>query len=139
MTVLVPAYAKTTKGMKYLQTEDYTKAIQEFSKTLDKEGLISAYTKRGDKNFQDKEYGKAANDYRSALFYAPDNEEIQKSLKLCEKKLKLKNTPKNHYYTAKLLEAAGENAAAKYEYTQAEKYMRTLKKNEDKDNSSGKD
>lgn len=139
ITVLIPSYAKTNKGMKYLQAEEYTKAIQEFSKTQDKEGLISAYAKLGEKNFKDKEYGKAANNYRSALFYASNNEEVQKSLKLCEKKLKFKDTPKNHYYTAKLLEVAGEEAAAKYEYSKAAKYIKTLEKNENKDNSTWKD
>ncbi len=142
IAVLTPAYAKTNKGIKFLQAEEYTKAIQEFSKTLDdeesKEGIISAYVKRGDKNFQNKEYGKAANDYRSALFYAPDNIKIQNSLRSCEKKLKFKNTPKNHYYTAKLLKVAGEEAAANYEFTQSAKYMKTLEKNENKNNRSGK-
>lgn len=146
-----PVFAKDSyttlvnKGLKLYDKGNYTESITEFSKAakleqkdkLAKLGLIAAYKKRGDKYLNNKEYGKAANDYRSVLFYIlyfhPElnTEELnanipqmQKYLKDCETKLHFKNTPKNHYSTAKLLDIAGEYPAAAYEYMQAVKYKK---------------
>lgn len=129
--------SQISKGQKFYNQEKYTEAIIEFSKTAkkDKLVLISAYEKRGDKYFKEKEYGKAANDYRSALFYVlyfypemnTDITQIQRKLKDCEAKLHLKNTSKNHYYTARLLDISKEYPAAAYEYMQTSKYQERAK------------
>lgn len=129
-----------TKGKQYLDKNNFTEAIQEFSKALKmepkhfecKKNLIYAYALRGDQYLKEnKEYGKAANDYRSMLFYTLyfnfdlNSQELNtaipvllKYLNICEKELHFKKTAKNHFYTAKLLETAGEYPAAAYEYFQ---------------------
>ncbi len=137
LILTMPVLAKespVSKGQKLYDKGKYTEAIIEFSKTAkkDKLVLISAYEKRGDKYFNEKEFGKAANDYRSALFYAlyfypePNTNisQLQKNLKDCEAKLHLKNTAKSHYYTAKLLDIAGEYPASAYEYMQTKNQER---------------
>lgn len=146
-----PVFAKDSytalvnKGLKLYDKGCYTESIKEFSKAakleqkdkLAKLGLIVAYGKRGDKYSKENEYGKAANDYRSVLFYTlyfhpelnsdelnTNIPQMQKCLKDCETKLHFKNTLKNHYYAAKLLDIAGEYPAAAYEYMQAAKYKK---------------
>lgn len=127
------------KGLYTASIAEYSKAIKISSNdTAANNGIILAYTSRAKGYLNENEYGKAANDYRSILFYSPELVEIKKALKFCENKLGFKNTSKNHYYTAKLLDVAGESAAAAYEYTQAAKYIKTLEKHEDKNNSAGK-
>ncbi len=129
------------KGEKALAEQEYTKAINELTKALNlasknsdvKEDLINAYILRGDKN-KDKEYGKSANDYRSALFYIeffiPENtkditktilEYVKNQLENSLKHLSYKKSPQESYYYGYLLESAGEYAAAGYEYIQASK------------------
>lgn len=130
------------KGIKLLDKENYSEAINEFliayqiePTNLDtKSMLIYSYATRG-KNFEkNNEYGNASIDYRSALFflfyYYPEiNDDLleegkplmQNQLNICLKKIKFKNTAQNHYMTAKFLELIGEYPAAVYEYYQTTK------------------
>lgn len=141
--------AHCKKAAKLLDKGEYTEAIKGFSKAITispcdpaaKLGLIMAYAEQGDKFFlEDKEYGKAAHNYRAVLFYTlyfhPEfnsdnlNSKIPMmydALSLAEKKLRFKHNAQNHYNTAKLHELAGEYSAAAYEYIQASKNKKYTK------------
>lgn len=155
LAVTMPVFAKenalthVNRAAKLSDKYKYTEAIKEYSKAIAidpvcymaKYGIILTHAEQGDICLlEDKEYGKAANHYRSILFYTlyfhPElntenlNSKIpmmREALGICEKKLHYKNTPKNHYNTAKLLELAEEYPAAAYEYMQASKNKKLAK------------
>lgn len=119
------------RGIKYLESQKYSEAIKEFAKSPNDsnsmEKLVETYVKRGEIFFKAKEWGEAANDFRNALFYAHCYKLTEKEyailakgeLDICYKKLKLKNSPQNHYRAAKILEKAQVYPASIYEYVLA--------------------
>jgi len=128
-------------GHKYLLNFQYSGAITEFKSALRinykdnsaRIGLINAYLSRGAYFANtDKNYAKAANDYRSALFYLkyyPDEQAVQNSaqgivqatsnLNRCLNVIHFDTSAKNRFQTAKTLRANGDFAAAGYEFNQA--------------------
>jgi tetratricopeptide (TPR) repeat protein len=96
-------------------------------------GLINAYLARATEYVtKDKNYEKAANDYRSSLFYLTyytSNEvaqnsattigKVQNNLDACLNATRFDTSPENRFATAKRLRAEGEFAAAAYEFMQA--------------------
>lgn len=148
-TIPVFATEYNEKAAKLLDKGEYEESIKEFSKTLKSTptdlvaqyGIILANIEQSKQFLKNKEYEKAANNFRSALFYMiyfqhdeVDSRKfndkiptIEKYLQFCEKKLNQKNTPQNHYNTAKRLELAQEYPAAAYEYMQASKSKKLSK------------
>ncbi len=139
-----PSYTThLNKGLKQLNEQKYTPAIESFTKAVKlapdnlqtRVSLAKAYITRADIYFdKDKEFGKAANDYRCALFYLEylepviiDSElekliiDAETKLNLCCKKLHFKKTCENRYNTAELLKIAEIYPAAVYEYNKAAK------------------
>ena len=128
-------------GQQYLANYQYSGAITEFKSALRinykdnsaRIGLVNAYLARGTYNANtDKNYAKAANDFRSALFYLmyyPDPKSVNNSaqgiiqvstnLNKCLHQLNYDTTAQNRFNTAKALRADGDFAAAGYEFNQA--------------------
>lgn len=127
-------------GTQYLSSYRYSNAISEFKDALrinykDNSAriqIINAYLARGMHTAQtDKNWEKAADDYRSALFYMeiyPDKDKAQvasiyepvnKNLETCLSMQKFDRSPQSRYAKAKKLRADGEFAAAAYEFSKS--------------------
>ncbi len=128
-------------GQQYLANYQYSGAISEFRSALRinyldnsaRIGLVNSYLARGAHLANtDKNYAKAANDYRSALFYLvyyPNTSAVRNSsqaivnvnsnLNKCLTALNFNTSAKNRFETAKQLRAEGEFAAAGYEFNQS--------------------
>lgn len=128
-------------GQQYLNNYQYSGAITEFKSALRinyldnsaRIGLINSYIARGTYYANtDKNYQKAADDYRAALFYLlyyPKENQVRNSsqaivqvtsnLNKCLNVIKFDNSPHNRYNIAKQLRAEGNFAAAGYEFNQA--------------------
>lgn len=145
LTINMPAMASFKEhfdlGQQYLSNYQYSGAITEFKSAmrinyLDNSariGLINAYCARG-AYYANKEqnYKKAADDYRSALFYLiyyPNANAVKNSsqaivqvtsnLNSCLSAMSYDTSSANRFNTAKQLRAEGEFAAAGYEFNQA--------------------
>ncbi|MEE3349976.1 MAG: tetratricopeptide repeat protein [Candidatus Gastranaerophilaceae bacterium] len=127
-------------GTEYLSNYQYSGAITEFKNALrinykDNSAriqIINAYMSRG-QHFAntEKDWEKAANDYRSALFYMqmfPTGENAQVSsaigpvtqnLNICLNVLKFDKSPVSRFNKAKELRAEGNFSAAAYEFSQS--------------------
>jgi tetratricopeptide (TPR) repeat protein len=126
------------KAMALLQQRQYTKAIDEFKKAIElipndtsvKNNLAVAYSARGTYYFN-KNLGleKAANDYRSSLYYlkyynsSPVSDTINENIKITEDNLNniiiaqnLKLTPDDRFKKAKELRGQGEFIPAAVEF-----------------------
>lgn len=128
-------------GQQYLSNYQYSSAITEFKSALRinymdnsaRIGLVNSYLARGTYYANtDKNYPKAADDYRSALFYlvyypnanAVKNSsqaivQVSSNLNKCLNTTNFDMSAANRYKTAKQLRAEGEFAAAGYEFNQA--------------------
>lgn len=134
-----------TKGAKYLTACKYTLAIKEYSAVLKTDnknsqalnGIVKAYSLRGKQYAEkDKEWGKAANDYRASLFYAQDMSsgtakdvvsKTEDALDDCYKKLAFRKSAQNRFDIASILYVAEVYPAAAYEYMQASSDKRLKK------------
>ncbi|MBR6099147.1 tetratricopeptide repeat protein [bacterium] len=127
-------------GTQYLSNYRYSGAINEFKDALrinykDNSAriqIINAYLARG-MHYANKEgeWEKAADDYRSALFYLemyPDKEKnqvasildsVNKNLETCLNMSKFDRSPQSRYAKAKALRADGEFAASAYEFSKS--------------------
>lgn len=127
-------------GTQYLSNYQYSNAISEFKSALHinykdnsaRIQIINAYLARGT-HFanSEKNWAKAADDYRSALFYMqiyPDKEKAQiasiydqvnQNLNTCLNMLKFDRSPVSRYAKAKELRADGNFSAAAYEFSQS--------------------
>lgn len=127
-------------GTQYLSNYQYSSAITEFKSALRinyldnsaRVQIINAYLARG-QHYANKEknWSKAADDYRSALFYMqiyPTANTSQTSsaigpvtqnLNACLNMLKFDRSPQSRYSKAKELRAEGNFSAAAYEFNQA--------------------
>ncbi len=126
----------------YLTQGQYSSAIVEFRKALRinfldnsaRIGLINSYLARATYYAnQEKNYDKAANDFRSALFYLrmyPTKEQsiqnsasmiasAQENLSQCLKVVSFDKTPSSRFKKAEELRATGNFSAAAYEFSQA--------------------
>ena len=129
-------------GQEYLEQNQYSSAIGEFSKALRinymdvsaRVGLINSFLARAAHYANtEKNYEKAANDFRSALFYLkvyPDStQEVQNAvgmissattnLNQCLKVMSFDTTASSRYKKAVALRASGELPAAAYEFHKA--------------------
>lgn len=128
-------------GQQYLSNYQYSGAITEFKSALRinyldnsaRIGLINSYIARGTYYANtDKDYAKAADDYRAALFYLvyyPNPNQVKNSsqaivqvtsnLNQCLNEINFDNSAQNRFNTAKQLRAEGNFAAAGYEFNQA--------------------
>lgn len=129
-------------GQTYLSQYQYASAISEFKSALRinymdtsaRIGLVNAYLASGTKYANsDKNWAKAADDYRNALFYLkyyPTNpdainnsaqaiSQVVSNLSRCLSETGFDRSPKNRFRTAQRLQAEGNFGAAGYEYTQA--------------------
>ena len=129
-------------GQNYLSQTQYSSAIIEFRKALRinyldnsaRIGLINSYLARATYYAnQEKNYEKAGNDFRSALFYLkmyPDSEQdIQNSIGMissatsnlnqCLKVISADTTPSARYKKAEELRAIGNFSASCYEFSKA--------------------
>ncbi len=129
-------------GQSYLAQGQYSSSIVEFRKALRinyldnsaRIGLINSYLARATYYAnQEKNYNKAANDFRSALFYLrmyPTKEQtVQNSaamiasanenLNQCLNVMSFDKTASARYKTAEELRAVGNFSAAAYEFSQA--------------------
>lgn len=128
-------------GQQYLSNYQYSGAITEFKSALRinyldnsaRIGLINSYIARGTYYANtDKDYAKAADDYRAALFYLvyyPNANQVKNSsqaivqvtsnLNQCLNEIKFDTSAQNRFNTAKQLRAEGNFAAAGYEFNQA--------------------
>ena len=126
-------------GQSYLSQYQYSGAINEFKSALrinymDKSariGLVNAYLARGTEYAnKDKAWAKAADDYRSALFYLkyyPDERDVRNSasaidqiisnLDRCLREINYDRSPQNRFETAKRLRAEGNFSASAYEFS----------------------
>ncbi len=145
LALIQPAFADFKEhfdlGQQYLSNYQYSGAVTEFKNALRinyldnsaRIGLINSYLARGayyannEKNWQ-----KAADDYRSALFYMiyyPTANQAKSSsqgispvtnnLNRCLSVLKFNTSPQSRFETAKQLRAEGNFAAAAYEFSQS--------------------
>ena len=127
-------------GQQYLANYQYSGAITEFKNALRinyldnsaRIGLINSYLARGTYYANtDKDYAKAADDYRAALFYLlyyPNENQVRNSsqaivqvtsnLNKCLNEINFDASPVNRFETAKQLRAEGNFAAAGYEFNQ---------------------
>ena len=126
----------------YLMQNQYSSAIVEFRKALRinyldnsaRIGLINSYLARATYYAnQEKNYEKAANDFRSALFYLriyPNKDQTiqnsaamitsaNKNLNQCLKVISFDTTSGSRYKKAEELRAAGNLSAAAYEFSKA--------------------
>ena len=141
----IPAFAGFKEhfdlGQQYLTNYRYSGAITEFKSALRinyldnsaRIGLVNSYLARGTYYANtDKDFQKAADDYRSALFYLiyyPTANQVKNSsqaivnvtsnLNKCLNEIKYNTTPSNRFNTAKQLRAEGNFSAAAYEFNQA--------------------
>lgn len=129
-------------GQNYMQNYQYSSAITEFKSALRinyldnsaRINLVNAYLARASEyGNKDGAWGKAADDFRSALFYLtyyPKNKtNIQNSaavisqatqnLEVCLNATNFDRSAQNRFNTAKRLRAEGNFAAAAYEFNQA--------------------
>ena len=127
-------------GTQYLSNYQYSQAISEFKDALrinykDNSAriqIINAHLARGMHYANDEQnWSKAADDYRSALFYMliyPDTETAQvtssvgpvtQNLNTCLNMMKFDRSPQSRYARAKQLRAEGNFSAAAYEFTQS--------------------
>ena len=129
-------------GQNYLMQNQYSSSIVEFRKALKinyldnsaRIGLINAYLARATYYAnQEKNFEKAANDFRSALFYLkiyPNRQQsVQNStgmitsatenLNQCLKVMSFDTTAGSRYKKAEELRAAGNFSAAAYEFSRA--------------------
>lgn len=128
-------------GQNYLSNYQYSGAITEFKSALRinyldnsaRIGLINSYLSRAaEYGNKDKNYNKAADDFRSALFYMmyyPNDNVVRNSsneinqtinnLDVCFEATNYDTSPQNRFNTAKRLRAEGNFAAAAYEFNQA--------------------
>ena len=141
-----PAFANDFKehfdlGTQYLSNYQYSGAITEFKSALRinyldnsaRVQIINAYLARGHHYANtEKNWTKAADDYRSALFYMtlyPDKsnatqtasviEPVTRNLNTCLSMLNFDKSPQSRYQKAKELRAEGNFSAAAYEFNQA--------------------
>ncbi len=127
-------------GQQYLSNYQYSGAITEFKSALRinyldnsaRIGLVNSYLARGMYYANtDKNYKKAADDYRSALFYLsyyPNANQVRNSsqaifqattnLNQCLNAINFDTSASNRFATAKQLRAEGDFAAAAYEFNQ---------------------
>lgn len=141
---IIPAFADFKEhfdlGQQYLANYQYSGAITEFKSALRinyldnsaRIGLINSYLARGMYYANtDKDYAKAANDYRAALFYLvyyPNANQVKNSsqaivmatsaLNQCLNNINFDTSANNRLKIAKQLRAEGEFAAAGYEFNQ---------------------
>ncbi|MDR1167921.1 MAG: tetratricopeptide repeat protein [Heliobacteriaceae bacterium] len=128
-------------GQQYLSNYQYSGAVAEFKSALRinyldnsaRIGLVNSYLARGTYFANtDKNYRKAADDYRSALFYLvyyPNANAVRNSgqaiiqvtsnLNRCLTSINFDISAANRFKTAKQLRAEGEFAAAGYEFNQS--------------------
>lgn len=142
---IAPAFADFKEhfdlGQQYLANYQYSAAITEFKSALRinyldnsaRIGLINSYLARGTYYANtDKDYKKAADDYRSALFYLvyyPNANQVKNSsqaivmttsnLNKCLNETNFDTSAQNRFSTAKQLRAEGNFAAAAYEFNQS--------------------
>ena len=127
-------------GQQYLTNYQYSGAITEFKSALRinyldnsaRIGLINSYLARSTHYAnKEKNWGKAADDLRAALFYMvyyPSKDNAQnsaayvpqttKNLNICLTKIGFDMSPKSRFEKAKELRAEGNFAAAGYEFNQ---------------------
>lgn len=128
-------------GQNYLSQYQYSGAITEFKSALRinyldtsaRIGLVNSYLARGTEYAnKDKSWAKAADDYRSALFYlmyypnpsstqnsAQAINQVSNNLERCLDEINFDRSPQNRFDTAKRLRAEGNFAAAAYEFNQS--------------------
>ncbi len=128
-------------GQSYLSQYQYSAAIDEFKSALRinyldnsaRIGLINSYLARGTEYAnKDRNWGKAADDYRSSLFYlmyypnegavqnsAAAINQVQNNLEKCLDASNFDLSSQNRFNTAKKLRAEGNFPAAAYEFNQA--------------------
>lgn len=128
-------------GQNYLSQYQYSGAITEFKSALRinyldtsaRIGLINSYLARGAEYAnKDKAWAKAANDYRSALFYLrmyPGDDAVRNSssvisqvtsnLNRCLDEINYNRESQNRFENGKRLRAEGNFPAAAYEFSQA--------------------
>ena len=127
-------------GTQYLSNYRYSSAIDEFKSALrinykDNSAriqIINAYLARGMHYANtEKNWEKAADDYRSALFYLelyPEKDKVQvasildsvkKNLETCLNMQQYDRSPESRFAKAKALRADGELAASAYEFNQS--------------------
>ena len=129
-------------GQNYLMQNQYSSSIVEFRKALRinfldnsaRIGLVNAYLARATYFAnQEKNFDKAANDFRSAIFYLkiyPNKQQtVQNSagmissatenLNQCLKVMSFDTTPNSRYKKAEELRAIGNFSAAAYEFSRA--------------------
>ncbi|MBE7712593.1 MAG: tetratricopeptide repeat protein [Cyanobacteria bacterium SIG26] len=128
-------------GQSYMTQYQYSGAITEFKSALKinyldtsaRIGLINAYLARATEYAnKDRNWAKAADDYRSALFYmtyypetnqarnhASNIPQVEQNLDLCLDYMNFNMSAENRYNTAKRLRAEGNFPAAAYEFNQA--------------------
>ena len=129
-------------AQEYLANYQYSSAITEFKNALKinyldnsaRIGLVNSYLARGTYYANnEKDYAKAADDYRSALFYltiypgedssvrnsAHAIEQVTKSLNICFDLIKFDTSPASRFEKAKQLRAEGNFASAAYEFSQS--------------------
>ncbi len=139
-------------GQEYMKNSQYSNAIVEYKKVLrfapadlmTQKAMVEAYLARAQYNRNTlKEYKKAINDYKSAVFYAKywtgKQEQnlssiiasASKDINDLEKKFNVLQDPESRLKRAKLLKAQGELAASGYEFQQLKnsKYPETVYKN----------
>ena len=136
-------------GQEFMMQNQYSSAVGEFRKALRinymdnsaRIGIINAYLARASYYAnQQKDYEKAANDFRSALFYlriyptkeqsvqnsAPMITSAMENLKQCLHVISFDTTAASRYKKGEELRAAGNLSAAAYEFylaSQNEKYV----------------
>ncbi len=126
----------------YVSQYQYSGAITEFKNALRinymdvsaRVGLVNAYLARGASYAnKDRDWEKAANDYRNAVFYlryyptsqdainnsANNIAQITNNLDKCLSVINYDRSPKNRFNTAKKLRAEGNFGAAAYEFAQS--------------------
>lgn len=128
-------------GQQYLSNYQYSGAITEFKSALRinyldnsaRIGLVNSYLARGTYYANtDKDYEKASDDYRAALFYLvyyPNANQVRNSsqaivqvtsnLNKCLAAMEFDMSPSGRFNKAKQLRAEGNFAAAAYEFNQA--------------------
>lgn len=128
-------------AQQYLANYQYSSAITEFKNALRinyldnsaRIGLINSYLARGAYFANtEKNYSKAADDYRSALFYLsyyPNSNSVKNSsqaivqvennLSRCLGAINFDTSPQSRFNKAKQLRAEGNFAAAAYEFNQS--------------------
>lgn len=129
-------------AQEYLANYQYSSAITEFKNALKinyldnsaRIGLVNSYLARGTYYANnEKDYTKAADDYRSALFYLtlyPNDEsavknsshaveQVTRSLNICFDLIKFDIMPSSRFEKAKQLRAEGNFSAAAFEFSKA--------------------